>query len=116
MFAGSKRRYIPRKCHMLVCGDTSQTVDALGDPGSMTQVVLAVLSVTGALVGVMLGSLLNARVQRASLQHQESAMSIRDRRATYAAFVAACREWRATVLGPEVRILPASSVSRQPHA
>ncbi|MCU7729338.1 hypothetical protein ODJ79_36955 [Actinoplanes sp. KI2] len=82
----------------------------------MTQVVLALLSVTGALVGVLLGSLLNARVQRASWQQQESAMSIRDRRTTYAAFVAACREWRATVLAPDVRILPASSVSRQPHA
>lgn len=82
----------------------------------MTQVVLAVLSVTGALVGVMLGSLLNARVQRASWQHQENTTSMRERRATYAAFVAACREWRATVLGPEVRILRASSVSRQPHA
>jgi len=82
----------------------------------MTQVILAFLSVTGALVGVMLGSLLNARVQRASWEHQESAMSIRDRRATYAAFVAACREWRATVLGPDVPILQASSVSRQPHA
>ncbi|GIE85514.1 hypothetical protein [Actinoplanes regularis] len=82
----------------------------------MTEVVLAFLSVTGALVGVMLGSLLNARMQRASWEHQESTMSIRDRRATYAAFVAACREWRATVLGPEVAILPASSVSRQPHA
>ncbi|BEL04528.1 hypothetical protein Q0Z83_027190 [Actinoplanes sichuanensis] len=82
----------------------------------MTQVVLALLSVTGALVGVMLGSLLNARVQRASWQHQENTMSMRERRATYAAFVAACREWRATVLGPEVRIIPASSVSRRPHA
>jgi len=82
----------------------------------MTQVVLAFLSVTGALVGVMLGSLLNARVQRASWEHQENTMSIRDRRATYAAFVAACREWRATVLGPDVQILPASSVSRRPHA
>jgi hypothetical protein len=64
----------------------------------------------------MLGSLLNARVQRASWEHQDSTMSIRDRRATYAAFVAACREWRATVLGPDVQILRASSVSRQPHA
>nr|WP_221375329.1 hypothetical protein [Actinoplanes polyasparticus] len=82
----------------------------------MTQVVLAFLSVTGALVGVMLGSLLNARVQRASWQHQENTTSIRERRATYAAFVAACREWRATVLGPDVQIIPASSVSRQPHA
>jgi hypothetical protein len=82
----------------------------------MTQVVLAFLSVTGALVGVMLGSLLNARVQRASWEHQENTMSLRDRRATYAAFVAACREWRATVLGPDVQILRASSVSRQPHA
>jgi hypothetical protein len=82
----------------------------------MTQVVLAFLSVAGALVGVMLGSLLNARVQRASWEHQENATSIRDRRTTYASFVAACREWRATVLGPDVRILPASSVSRHPHA
>jgi hypothetical protein len=82
----------------------------------MTQVVLAFLSVAGALVGVMLGSVLNARVQRASWQHQESTMSVRERRATYAAFVAACREWRATVLGPDVRILRASSVSREPHA
>jgi len=82
----------------------------------MTQVVLAFLSVAGALVGVMLGSLLNARVQRASWEHQENVMSMRDRRAAYAAFVAACREWRATVLGPDVQILPASSVSRQPHA
>jgi hypothetical protein len=82
----------------------------------MTQVVLAFLSVTGALVGVMLGSLLNARVQRASWEHQENTMSMRDRRTTYAAFVAACREWRATVLGPDVPILPASSVSRHAHA
>jgi hypothetical protein len=82
----------------------------------MTQVLLAFLSVAGALVGVMLGSLLNARVQRASWQHQERTTSIRDRRATYAAFVAACREWRATVLGPDVRILRGSSVSRVPHA
>jgi len=82
----------------------------------MTQVVLAFLSVTGALVGVMLGSLLNARVQRASREHQESTLSMRDRRVTYAAFVAACREWRATVLGPDVPIIRASSVSRQPHA
>ena len=82
----------------------------------MTQVVLAFLSVTGALVGVTLGSLLNARVQRASWEHQENTMSMRDRRATYAAFVAACREWRATVLGPDVPILRASSVSRLPHA
>lgn len=43
-------------------------------------------------------------------------MSTRDRRTTYAAFVAACREWRATVLGPDVPILAASSVSRQQHA
>src|SRR3954452_24029734 len=56
------------------------TVDAFGDSGSMTQMVLAFLSVTGALVGVMLGSLLNARVQRASWEHQESTMSIRGRR------------------------------------
>ncbi|MGA5299516.1 hypothetical protein ACPCHT_06275 [Nucisporomicrobium flavum] len=82
----------------------------------MTQVILAFLSVTGALAGVMLGSLLNARVQRASWQHQETTLSIRDRRTTYAAFVAACREWRATVLGPDVQIIPASSVSRLPHA
>jgi hypothetical protein len=82
----------------------------------MTQVILAFLSVTGALVGVTLGSLLNARVQRASWENQENMASIRDRRTTYAAFVAACREWRATVLGPDVPILPASSVSRQPHA
>ena len=82
----------------------------------MTQVILAVLSVSGALVGVMVGALLNARVQRASWERQESTKSIRDRRTTYAAFVAACREWRTTVLGPDVRILPASSVSRQPHA
>src|SRR5689334_2888190 len=38
-------------------------LDALGDPGNMFQVILAVLSVSGALVGVMLGALLNARVQ-----------------------------------------------------
>jgi hypothetical protein len=82
----------------------------------MTQVFLAFLSVTGALVGVMLGSLLNARVQRSSWEHQDNTMSLRERRATYAAFVAACREWRATVLGPDVQILPASSVSRRPHA
>jgi hypothetical protein len=82
----------------------------------MTQVVLAFLSVTGALVGVTLGSLLNGRMQRASWEHQENTMSMRDRRATYAAFVAASREWRATVLGPDVPILRASSVSRQPHA
>jgi hypothetical protein len=82
----------------------------------MTQVVLAFLSVAGALVGVMLGSVLNARVQRASWQHQENTMSKRERRVTYAAFVAACREWRATVLGPDVPIIPASSVSRRPHA
>ena len=82
----------------------------------MTQVILAGLSVTGALVGVMLGALLNARVQRASWQHQENTTSIRERRTTYAAFVAACREWRTMVLGPDVRIVPASSVSRRPHA
>ena len=82
----------------------------------MTQLILAFLSVAGALVGVTLGSMLNARVQRASWQHQENTTSIRERRTTYAAFVAACREWRATVLGPDVLILQASSVSRQPHA
>jgi hypothetical protein len=82
----------------------------------MSQVILAFLSVSGALVGVMLGALLNARVQRASWEREESTKSIRDRRLTYAAFVAACREWRATVLGPDVRILAASSVSRKPHA
>ncbi|TDO32239.1 hypothetical protein C8E87_7695 [Paractinoplanes brasiliensis] len=82
----------------------------------MTQVVLAFLSVIGALTGVMMGSLLNARVQRASWAHQENTTSLRDRRATYAAFVAACREWRATVLGPDVQIIPASSVSRNAHA
>jgi hypothetical protein len=82
----------------------------------MTQVILAFLSVSGALVGVMLGALLNARVQRASWEREESTKSMRDRRVTYAAFVAACREWRATVLGPDARILAASSVSRKPHA
>jgi hypothetical protein len=81
----------------------------------MIQVILAVLSLSGALLGVMLGALLNARVQRTSWEHQANAKSVLDRRATYAAFVAACREWRATVLGPDVRILPASSVSRRPH-
>jgi hypothetical protein len=98
------------------CDARVSKVDAFGDSGSMTQVLLAFLSVTGALAGVMLGSLLNARVQRASWAHQESTTSMRDRRATYAAFVAACREWRATVLSPDVPILPASSVSRRPHA
>lgn len=82
----------------------------------MSQVILAFLSVSGALVGVMLGALLNARLQRASWEREESTKSIRDRRVTYAAFVAACREWRATVLGPDVRILAGSSVSRKPHA
>jgi hypothetical protein len=82
----------------------------------MTQVILAVLSVSGALVGVMLGSLLNARVQRVSWERQESLKSVQDRRTAYAAFVAACREWRATVLSPGVPILEFSSVSRKPHA
>ena len=82
----------------------------------MTQVILAVLSVSGALVGVMLGALLNARMQRATWEREENTKSMRDRRVTYAGFVAACREWRATVLGPDVRIIPASSVSRRPHA
>jgi hypothetical protein len=82
----------------------------------VAQVILAVLSVSGALIGVMLGALLNARVQRASWEREESTKSIRDRRVVYAAFVAACREWRTTVLSPDVRILSASSVSRRPHA
>jgi hypothetical protein len=82
----------------------------------MTQVVLAVLSVSGALVGVALGALLNARVQRTSWERQEYLKSAQDRRVMFAAYVAACREWRATVLGPDVRILRASSVSRKPHA
>jgi hypothetical protein len=82
----------------------------------MTQVVLAVLSVGGALVGVALGALLNARVQRKSWERQEDLKSTQDRRVMFAAFVAACREWRATVLGPDVKILRASSVSRNPHA
>ena len=82
----------------------------------MTQVILAGLSVSGALVGVMLGALLNARVQRVSWERQEIMKSVQERRVTYAAFVAACREWRAGVLDPDARILEASSVSRRPHA
>jgi hypothetical protein len=82
----------------------------------MTQVILAVLSVSGALAGVMVGALLNARVQRASWERQEIMKSQQDRRLACAAFVSACREWRVAVLGPDVQIIRASSVSRKPHA
>jgi hypothetical protein len=82
----------------------------------MTQVALAVLSVVGALTGVGLGAMLTARSQRVAWERQEAGKSLQERRTSYAAFIAAAREWRAAVMSPDAAILEASSVSRKPHA
>jgi len=82
----------------------------------MLQVALAVLSVVGALAGVTLGAVVSSRSQRTVLERQEVAKSLQERRVTYAAFIATNREWRATLLSPDARIVKASAVSRKPRA
>lgn len=82
----------------------------------MVQVVVALISTVGVLAGVALGGVLSARAQSQAWRRQEAERSVRERRRSYADFLAAARVWRATVMSPEARIIEASTFSAQRDA
>jgi hypothetical protein len=82
----------------------------------MTQVAVSLISTFGVLLGVGLGAVLTARAQLTAWRRQEEDRSRQERRKTYASFLAAAREWRATVMSPDARIVEASMTSRVRHA
>jgi hypothetical protein len=82
----------------------------------MNQIVISLLTITGALGGVFLGSYLSSRSQATNWEREIAERSRQDRRSIYAAFAASAREWRAAVMDANAVITNASTTSRHPHA
>ena len=80
------------------------------------QVLAALIGAVGALAGVATGSLLSGWYQRQARLQEQATRSKEERRRIFAEFLTATRDWRATTLHSETKLIDASTVSKTKHA